>query len=103
MWRAKCCVASFAALALIGCAYPQSTVTQGGGEKGSLYFTRAPLGARVIVDGADAGEASAFDGRVAVLEVTSGPHRVIVRSGAAAVYDKQVYVGSNARVAIEVP
>jgi hypothetical protein len=89
---------------MMGCApnYPERTVLQGGGDKGSLYFTGAPLGARVIVDGADAGEAAVYDGTRAVLEVTAGPHRVIVGTAGAALYDQQVYVGNNARMAIEV-
>jgi len=91
-----------AALLLSGCVYPMSMVEQGT-NGGSLYFPGAIAGARVFIDGTDMGDATAYDGRRAVLGVTAGPHRVALRQGGNTLYDRQVYVGADARVAIEVP
>ena len=87
---------------IAGCAYPTAMVEQGG-NNASLYFPRAAVGMRVVLDGVDAGEALSFDGKKNVLGVQPGPHRVAVRQGAATLYDRQIYVGADSRVAIEVP
>ncbi len=89
-------------LVLASCVYPQSAVQQGG-NNGSLYFTHVTAGTRVILDGSDAGEAVSFDGKKSVLGIMPGPHRVVLRQGSATLYDKQVYVGADARLAIEGP
>jgi len=89
-------------LFLASCTYPLSTVEQGA-NSGSLYFPRASAGVRVILDGVDAGDATLFDGRKSVLGVMPGPHRVALRQGIATLYDRQIYVGADARLAIEVP
>ncbi len=89
-------------LLLVGCAYPRATVEQGG-NNGNLYFPRASVGTRVILDGIDAGDAASYDGQKSVLGVVPGPHRIALRQGAATLYDRQIYVGADARMAIEVP
>lgn len=100
MIRSLCSVVAVVFIA--GCTYPSAMVEQGG-NNASLYFPRAAAGMRVFLDGIDAGEALSFDGKKNVLGVQPGPHRVAVRQGAATVYDRQVYVGADSRVAIEVP
>lgn len=87
--------------ALVSCAYPVTTIEQGGVSAG-LYFPNSPVGARVLIDGADAGEAASYDGRKAVLRVEPGKHHVVVSAGSSTFYDRNVYVGGDSRLAIEV-
>lgn len=93
--------AAACALVLAACAYPISTVQQGG-EPAMLFFNGAPEGARVIVDGVDAGEASAFDGRRQVLSVEPGRHNVRVVIGGAELYGNDIYVGAGSRLEVRV-
>jgi hypothetical protein len=90
------------ALLLTGCAYPTSMVEQGA-SNGSVYFPKVGAGTRVILDGADAGEAASYDGKKSVLEVVPGPHRIALRQGSALLYERQIYVGTASKIAIEGP
>lgn len=92
---------ALAAGAISGCAYPVSTVEQGGASS-AIYFKGAPAGAEAFIDGASSGDASVYDGRKAVLAVTSGTRRVVVKSGPVTIFDKVVYIGQGQRVAIKV-
>jgi hypothetical protein len=92
---------ALSAASLGACAYPVATVEQGNVST-SLYFPDAPVGAHVMIDGADAGEAILFDGRKTVLTVTPGKHHVVIPGGAAPLYDQSVYVGAGSRLAIKV-
>jgi hypothetical protein len=89
------------AVVLASCAYPVATVEQGVAHS-SLYFVGAPVDARVLIDGADAGAAGVYDGRKSVLRVEPGKHHVVVSSPAGNLYDQQIYVGEDSRLAIEV-
>lgn len=95
----------FAVIALGGavsaCAYPVSTVEQGGASTG-LYFKGAAAGDEVLIDGSAAGMATAYDGNKVMLTVQPGPHHVTVRNASGQVYDKDVYVGAGARLPIKV-
>lgn len=94
--------AILAASVLGGCAYPVSTVEQGGASSG-IYFKGAPVGAEALIDGASSGEASTYDGRKAILTVPYGTHRVVVKAGTAILIDQVVYVGQGQRISIKVP
>jgi hypothetical protein len=83
------------------CAYPVSTVDQGGGATG-LYFPNASISAEASVDGAAIGPVARYDGRKAILTLAPGTHHVTVRDASGQVYDKDVYVGAGARLAIKV-
>jgi len=71
-----------------------------GGNDGSLYFPGAQAGVRVVLDGSDAGEAAAYDGKRALLKVKPGTHRVVLLDGSRSVFDKQVFVGADARLPV---
>lgn len=88
-------------LFVASCAYPITTVEQGT-ESASLYFTGAPPNARVLIDGADAGEAAFFDGRRHVLAVSPGRHAVRVVLGDAELYANDIYAGAGARLEVRV-
>lgn len=97
-------LAASAALAglVAACAYPVTTVEQGGSSSG-VYFVGAPETAQAIVDGTASGNAAAFDGQKAVLVVPAGTHRIVVRDGGSVLVDQVVYVGEGHRVSIRVP
>jgi hypothetical protein len=84
-----------------GCAYPVSTVQQGA-EQSALFVPNAPAGAVVEVDGMSLGAAIAADGKKpAILPVTAGKHRVVVRGVGGPLFDKDIYVGAGSKVAVE--
>lgn len=88
------------AVMLSACAYPTSSVEQGGKET-ALYFSHAPLEAHVFIDGMDAGLAAPFDGKEAVLAVASGRHLVKVRVGSSVVYEQDIYLGDGVVLKID--
>lgn len=99
-------VLSLIALFAVGgtaCApsYPASTVSQGTRDS-IIWVSGAPAGARVVVDGVDAGEAARFDGRVATLTVPPGRHSVEIISGGTLVYSQTLMLASGTRVEVKV-
>lgn len=84
---------------LSACAYPITTVSQGGASS-SLNFMSLPADATIVVDGATAGKAGDFSGR-RVLAVTPGTHRVRVEASGAVIVDRDYYVGRDSSVKVE--
>jgi len=89
------------ALMISACAYPASSVTQGG-KVTALYFDHAPAGAQVFVDGVDAGSAELFNGLEATLAVTPGRHVVELRIGGSEVFRKDLFLGDGAVLKVDV-
>jgi hypothetical protein len=91
-----CCLSMLA-----GCAYPVSVIEQGSASA-SLFFPGFPADASVTIDGAEAGQAAAFDGKKASLPVSTGKHHVVIRGAGRTLYDQSIYVGSGSHVAVDV-
>jgi hypothetical protein len=87
------------ALLITACAYPTSSVVQGG-TSSAIFFEAFPPGATVTVDGQYVGTVSDFDGADQTLAVASGTHVVRVADGAAILHDKKVYVGRDSALKI---
>lgn len=98
--RAFAAVALAATLLLGACAYPDTNVQQGAASSG-LYFTAAAAGTRVFIDGSDAGDATLYNGKQAVLVVPPGPHQVTLKVGQTVLYDKPVFVGAGSQIEIK--
>jgi sugar/nucleoside kinase (ribokinase family) len=84
------------------CAYPVSTIDQGGGPSG-VYFPDAPAGSSVDVDGARLGNPAAHPAAKTPLLLASGRHRIVVRGpDGAVIYDREIYLGDGSQIAVKV-
>jgi hypothetical protein len=87
-------------LMMSACAYPISTVDQGGQISG-VFFPGAPTDLMVSVDGSENTSAAPFDGNKSILKLQSGRHHIILRrSSGEIVYDQDIYIGDGSRIAI---
>jgi hypothetical protein len=84
-----------------GCAYPVSTTQQGGTDT-TLTLSSAPAGARLLVDGADVGDAEQYTGGKFSVNVRPGKHRVAIVLNGETIYSSEVYAGAGANTEIEV-
>ena len=86
------------ALALAACVSTPSTTVRTTDTRPSLAIEGAPSGSLLLVDGNSMGDASAYDGRPAVLRVEPGTHVVEVqdRSGRV-VFRQTVFVESETK------
>jgi hypothetical protein len=91
--------AAASVLILGACAYPTSTVVQGG-TSSAIYFESFPPTASVTVDGQYVGTVSDFDGVDQTLAVAAGTHVVRITDGPAVLLDKKVYVGRDSALKI---
>lgn len=90
------------ALLAAACAYPVSTVDQGGGPSG-IYFPDAPAGSSVNIDGNPLASASAHARAKTILLLPSGRHRIVMRGPDGTVlYDQEVYLGDSSQIAVRV-
>lgn len=103
MKKSALIVMAFVALApLVGCAaYPTSSTVQGTAD-GSIWFSNAPVGATVRIDGVEAGSAAAFDGAKAVMSVEPGRHLIEVMNAGEVVLRQAVVVASGSRFEVRV-
>ena len=85
----------------LACAYPVQQVEQVE-ERPLLVVEGAPEGARLLVDGIDAGLASSFSGKEGALRVLPGRHVVEVVDGGRSLYRKEVFLGSASTKVIRV-
>ncbi|AGW94262.1 MULTISPECIES: hypothetical protein [Cupriavidus] len=93
--------AAVAALAMYGCALPNTTVQSGQGRP-TLRVVGAPPQSVLMVDGIQVGQASAFDGVQSVLKIEEGPHEVEVRQGGRALLTRSIFASGGESVSIEV-
>lgn len=82
-------------------SYPERRVTQGGSEA-ALAFEDAPAGAAVYLNNIYVGTTDAFDGVNGVLDVPPGRHRVRVELGGNVLVDREVFVGRNSTLTVDV-
>ena len=86
-----------AAIALAACAMPSTTVRTTDTRPG-LAIEGAPSGSLLLVDGNSMGDASAYNGRPAVLRVEPGTHVVEVQdSSGRVVFRQTVFVESETK------
>lgn len=91
------------AAGLTACAsYPVSSVSQGTAQ-GRIAFPGAAPGLRVMVDGVDAGDAAAYDGRAGVLGVAPGRRVVRLMDGATVVMERTLVIAPGALVEAPAP
>ena len=86
-----------AALALAACAMPSTTVRTTD-TRPSLAIEGAPSGSLLFVDGNTMGDATAYNGRPAVLRVEPGTHVIEVHdSSGRVVFRQTVFVESETK------
>lgn len=92
--------ALFATALLGGCVqnYATREVTQGAAPA-SLVVMNAPAGARVIVDGREAG----IVGQTDSIPVAVGRHQVVIEAAGQSLHTQAVFVSAGARVEVRVP
>ncbi|UIF90948.1 hypothetical protein [Cupriavidus sp. UYPR2.512] len=93
--------AALAALAMYGCAMPNTTVQSGQGRP-TLRVVGAPPQSVLVVDGIQMGQAAAFDGAQSVLKIEEGPHQVEIRQGSRALLTRSIFAAGGESVSIEV-
>ena len=82
------------------CAYPVSTVDQGGQVSG-VYFPDSPKDLMVSIDGGENIVAIGFDGVKSILKLKPGRHRIVLRRVSGdIVYNEEIYIGDGARIAV---
>lgn len=86
-------------LVVAACAYPTSTVVQGG-TSSAIYFEAFPEDAVVTVDGQSVGTVGDFDGLGQTLAVVPGTHLVQVIHFGNVLHDKKVFVGRDSALKI---
>lgn len=86
-------------LVIAACAYPTSTVVQGG-TSSAIYFEAFPADAVVMVGGQSVGTVGDFDGSDQTLAVAPGTHLVQVIHGGSVLHDKKVFVGRDSALKI---
>lgn len=89
------------AIAVTSCAYPTSSLRQGG-QRPAIGFSGAPPNAVVTVDGVEMGPASQYNSGKQVLIVESGSHTVSLRLDGDEIYQQHIYLGSGETKIIEI-
>lgn len=84
------------ALSLAGCSMPTTTVKTVDSRPG-ISIAGAPAGATLLVDGVPVGNAADYNGEPNVLLIEPGTHRIVVKQGAAVIYDQQIFVDSESK------
>ena len=83
-----------------GCVqnYASREVTQGAAPA-TLVVTNAPQGARILVDGREAG----IVGQTPSIPMAVGRHEVVIEFGGQRLHSQAVYVSAGAAVEVRVP
>jgi hypothetical protein len=82
------------AFVFTGCAFPTAGVRTGS-VRPTLAVLGAPEDAVLYLDGVAVGPANQFDGRVKVLNIEEGLHRVEIRLNGAAIYSERFVTSSG--------
>lgn len=100
MKKAALVVALLCGALTSGCVqnYPSREVSQGAAPA-SLVVTNAPQGARILIDGREAG----IVGQTPSIPVSAGRHEVTIESAGQRLHSQAVFVSAGARVEVRIP
>lgn len=93
---------AFFALALLTLGACAAHAPSEPAEKGIVVFRVEPGDAEVWIDGEHKGAASDFDGRLEVLELGAGTHKVELRLAGYGTHSAEISLGAGAKQTIEV-
>jgi hypothetical protein len=91
-----------AALVLMGCAYPNTTVRTVE-SKPQLAIANASPSSMLLIDGVPVGLAAAYDGKKNTLQIDRGTHRIEVQDQGRTVFSQTVYLGDDLTKTITLP
>jgi PBP1b-binding outer membrane lipoprotein LpoB len=91
-----------AALMLMGCTYPTTTVKTVE-SKPQLAIANASPSSVLLINGVPVGSAAAYDGKKSTLQMDRGTHRIEVQDQGRTIYSQTIYLGDDLTKTITMP